>query len=82
MVWPGNTADMAVIEQVKKDLVGWQLGRVINVVDRGFASKDNLLYLQRAGGHYIADEKMRSGKDTVAEALARPGRYKTVKDNL
>ncbi|QGP92382.1 IS1634 family transposase ISDha15 [Neomoorella glycerini] len=81
-VWPGNTADMAVIEQVKKDLVGWQLGRVITVVDRGFASEDNLRYLQRAGGHYIAGEKMRSGKDTVAEALARPGRYKTVKDNL
>ncbi|MBC7326416.1 MAG: IS1634 family transposase, partial [Moorella sp. (in: Bacteria)] len=81
-VWPGNTADMAVIEQVKKDLVGWQLGRVITVVDRGFASEDNLRYLQRAGGHYIAGEKMRSGKDTVEEALTRPGRYKTVKDNL
>ncbi|WP_173297513.1 IS1634 family transposase [Thermanaeromonas sp. C210] len=81
-VWPGNTADMAVIEQVKKDLVGWQLGRVITVVDRGFASEDNLRYLQRAGGHYIAGEKMRGGKDTVAEALARPGRYKTVRDNL
>ena len=81
-VWPGNTADMSVIEQVKKDLVGWQLGRVITVVDRGFASEDNLRYLQRAGGHYIAGEKMRSGKDTVEEALARAGRYKTVKDNL
>ena len=81
-VWPGNTADMSVIEQVKKDLVGWQLGRVITVVDRGFASEDNLRYLQRAGGHYIAGEKMRSGKYTVEEALARAGRYKTVKDNL
>jgi transposase len=81
-VWPGNTADMAVIEQVKKDLVGWQLGRVITVVDRGFASEDNLRYLQRAGGHYIAGEKMRSGKATVEAALARGGRYKTIKDNL
>ncbi|WXJ87075.1 IS1634 family transposase ISDha15 [Moorella humiferrea] len=81
-VWPGNTADMSVIEEVKRDLVGWQLGRVITVVDRGFASEDNLRYLQRAGGHYIAGEKMRSGKETVEEALTRPGRYKTVKDNL
>ncbi|SDI36171.1 hypothetical protein SAMN04488123_101453, partial [Natribacillus halophilus] len=36
--WPGNTSDMSVIEEVKNDLVGWKLGRVISVVDRGFSS--------------------------------------------
>lgn len=48
-VWSGNTGDMSVIEGVKKDLVGWKLGRVISVIDRGFSSDDNLRYLQRAG---------------------------------
>ena len=48
-VWPGNTADMSVIEEVKKDLNGWKLNRVIGVIDRGFSSEDNLRYLQRAG---------------------------------
>jgi len=81
-VWPGNTADMSVVEEVKKDLMGWKLGRVITVVDRGFSSEDNLRYLQRGGGHYIAGEKMRNGKETVEEALNRAGRYKTIKDNL
>jgi len=81
-VWPGNTADMSVVEQVKKDLVGWKLGRVITVVDRGFASEDNLRYLQRAGGHYIAGEKRRSGKDKTEQALSHPGRFKQVRDNL
>jgi len=81
-VWPGNTADMSVVEQVKKDLVGWKLGRVITVLDRGFNSEDNLRYLQRAGGHYIAGEKLRSGKENTAQALKRAGRYQTVRDNL
>jgi hypothetical protein len=70
-VWPGNTADISVVEQVKKDLVGWKLGRVITVLDRGFNSEDNLRYLRRAGGHYIAGEKLRSGKAKTAEALKR-----------
>lgn len=73
---------MSVVAQVKKDLFGWRLGRVITVVDRGFSSEDNLRELQRTGGHYIAGERMRSGKPTVEEALSRPGRYQTVRDNL
>ncbi|MFB6367959.1 IS1634 family transposase, partial [Paenibacillus elgii] len=61
-VWPGNTSDMSVVPEVKKDLIGWKLGRVISVVDRGFSSEENLRYLQRSGGHYIAGEKLSSGK--------------------
>ena len=53
-VWPGNTADMSVVEEVKKDLIGWKLGRVISVVDRGFVSEENLKTLQKTGSHYIA----------------------------
>ena len=81
-VWPGNTADVSVIEEVKKDLNGWKLNRVISVIDRGFSSEDNLRYLQRAGGHYIAGERMRSGMENVEHALSRPGRFKPVADNL
>jgi hypothetical protein len=81
-VWPGNTADMSVIEEVKKDLNGWKLNRVVSVIDRGFSSEDNLRYLQRAGGHYIAGERMRSGMENVEQALSRPGRFKPVADNL
>src|SRR4051812_43477688 len=32
----GNTNDMSVIGEVKDDLRGWRLGRVVTVVDRGF----------------------------------------------
>lgn len=81
-VWQGNVADVSLIEQVKRDLIGWKLGRVITVVDRGFTSEENLRMLQRAGGHYIAGEKMRSGKPNVEEALSRSGRYQEVKPNL
>lgn len=80
--WPGNTNDMSVVREVKDDLRGWRLGRVITVVDRGFSSDENLRYLTRAGGHWIAGERMRDGAPDVAEALARQGRYQAVRDNL
>jgi hypothetical protein len=80
--WPGNTNDMTVLQQVKDDLRGWRLGRVITVVDRGFSSDDNLAYLTRAGGHWIAGERLRDGTAEVAQVLSRQGRYQTVRDNL
>jgi transposase len=80
--WPGNTNDMSVITEVKDDLRGWRLGRVVTVVDRGFSSDQNLRYLTRAGGHWIAGERMRDGSPDAQAALARQGRYQTVRDNL
>ena len=80
--WPGNTADSALIRQVKDDLRDWTLARVVWVADRGFASAANRRYLQRAGGHYILGERLRSGTAEAAAALARPGRYRQVADNL
>jgi Transposase DDE domain len=80
--WPGNTTDTALIRQAKADLREWTLARVVWVGDRGFTSAANRRDL-RAGGHgYILGEKLRSGSADAAAALARPGRYKTVADNL
>jgi transposase len=80
--WPGNTNDQTVLKQVKDDLRGWRLRRVVTVVDRGFSSAENLAYLTRAGGHWIAGERLRDGTADVAQVLARQGRYQTVRDNL
>jgi len=81
-VWPGNTSDQTVIESVKDDLGGWKLGRCVWVVDSGFSSQENLRYLQRAGGHYIAGMKLRSGTAEARLALQRQGRYHTVAENM
>jgi transposase len=81
-VWPGNTNDMSVLQEVKDDMRGWRLGRVVTVVDRGFSSDENLRYLTRAGGHWIAGERMRDGSPDAQAALSRPGRYQSVRDNL
>ena len=81
-VWPGDTADVAVLPEVKDDLRGWRLGRVVTVVDRGFSSRSNLDYLRRAGGHWIAGERMRDGNPRAQAALSRQGRYRAVRDNL
>src|SRR5205809_296708 len=80
--WPGNASDQAVLAEVRDDMRGWKLGRVITVVDRGFTSADNLAYLRRAGGHYIAGMRMRDGNPLAEAALARQGRYQQVRDNL
>jgi transposase len=60
----------------------WRLGRVVTIVDRGMSAEANLDYLTRAGGHYIAGERMRTGAPLVEQALSRQGRYATVRDNL
>ena len=80
--WPGNTNDSALIRKVKDDLRAWRLGRVVWVADRGFQSAENRRYLQRAGGHYLLGERLRSGSKEAAAALARQGRYHTVAGNL
>jgi transposase len=80
--WPGNTTDVTVLPQVKDDLTGWKLGRVITVVDRGLSSAANLSHLTRAGGQYIAGARMRDGNKLAQAALARAGRYQDVRDNL
>ena len=80
--FPGNTADTAIIRTIKDDLGGWGLRRLVWVADRGFASAANRAYLTRGGGHYIHAEKLRHTNTEAAAALARPGRYRTVADNL
>jgi Transposase DDE domain len=80
--WPGNTADSALIRQVKQDMRAWSLARVVWVADRGFASAANRRFLQQGGGHYILGERLRSGTPAADAALSRPGRYQNVRDNL
>ncbi len=80
--WPGNTADSALIRQVKDDLREWTLSKIVWVADRGFASKANRRYLRRGDHHYIIGEKLRSGSAEAAAALSRQGRYQEVTANL
>jgi hypothetical protein len=83
-VWtfPGNASDQVIIRKVRGDLGGWNLSRVIWVLDRGFTSEQNRRYLQRAGGHYIVGEKLRLGSREAAAALSRQGRYHVVDGGL
>jgi Transposase DDE domain len=80
--WPGNTSDSALIRQVKDDMRGWSLSRVVWVADRGFTSAENRRYLRRGGNHYIIGERLRSGSPEADAALSRQGRYQDVADNL
>jgi hypothetical protein len=80
--WPGNTADSDLIRQVKNDMRAWSLSRIVWVADRGFSCAKNRRALTQGAGGYIIGEKLRSGSAEVKAALARPGRYATVRGNL
>jgi hypothetical protein len=80
--WPGNTADSALIRQVRDDMRDWTLGKIIWVADGGFSSAGNRRYLQRGAGGYIIGEKLRSESPHVKAALSRQGRYQQVAGNL
>ena len=80
--WPGNTADSALIRQVKDDMRGWSLSRVVWVADRGFTSAENRRYLRKGANHYIIGERLRSGSAEAGAALSRQGRYQEVAANL
>ena len=80
--WPGNTADSALIRQVKDEVRDWSLSRVVWVADRGFTSAENRRHLRRGGNHYIIGERLRSGSAEARAALSRQGRYQDVAANL
>ena len=82
-VWPGNSADQNLVEEVKRDLNGWRLGRIITVLDAGFNSEENRRVLQGAGDHYIIGEKLRQGRAGLpVEALRRGGTYRRLDEKL
>lgn len=80
-VLPGNQHDSQCVDQVQRDLNSWNLGRVVWVMDRGMSSEANQRILQRGCGQYILGEKL-SGNHLNEAALATPGRYKVIADNL
>jgi len=82
-VWPGNTVDVSMISQVKRDLNSWKLSRTVLVMDTGFNSEANRRVLQGAGDAFIIGERLRLGpKGELHEALKRPGRYRTLPSGL
>ena len=81
-VFPGNTADVTTVERVKNDLRGWRLGRCVFVGDAGMNSEENRRSMSLGAGKYILAAKMRAGDEVTHEVLTRPGRYRTIKDNL
>ncbi|MDQ5941633.1 MAG: hypothetical protein QG572_446 [Pseudomonadota bacterium] len=81
-VFPGNTVDVTTIARVKDDLRGWQLTRCLFVGDAGMVSQANLQTLSRGGGKYLLAMPMRRGDEVTEEVLSRPGRYRTVAENL
>jgi hypothetical protein len=80
--WPGNSADVSLLGQVKADLRSWTLGRVVWVADRGFASAENRRKLRRGDDAYIMAERLRGGSSEAQAALSRAGRYRELAGGL
>jgi hypothetical protein len=69
-----NDGDTAIIRTIKDDWCGWPTA--------GSPPPRNRANLTRGGGLYIHAEKLRHTNAEAAVALARPGRYHSVADNL
>src|SRR5215475_5056210 len=80
-VFPGNTADVTTIDNLKADLRGWRLNRCVFVGDSGMFSEANRQRLSRALGRYILAVPMRKTTEVPLEVLTRPGRYRDVATN-
>ncbi|MBT9136904.1 MAG: hypothetical protein DDT34_01990 [Firmicutes bacterium] len=80
--WSGETSDKAVVAEVKRELTGWRLGRLVWVMDRGMSSEENGRILQEAGHHFIVGARMLSGTKDMREALEHSGRYETIEAGL
>jgi hypothetical protein len=81
-VFSGETADVTTVEQIKKDLRGWRLGRCIFVGDAGMNSADNRRTLALGHGKYILGSRMRAGDEVTQEVMTRQGRYHEVREGL
>lgn len=81
-VFPGNTSDVNTVKKVKADLKGWKLGRALFVADAGMNSEDNRQELRKACGKYLLATRMGSVKEIQEDVLSRPGRFKTISENL
>jgi transposase len=81
-VFPGNTTDVTTVAQIKDDLRGWQLGRVLFVGDAGMHSEANCRELARGGGRYVLAMPIGTVAEVKQAVLSRPGRYRRLADNL
>lgn len=81
-VFPGNTTDVNTVDQVRRDLRGWNLGRALFVADSGVNSEENRQELARACGKYLLATRMASVSEVKRDVLSKRGRYSTFGDNL
>lgn len=81
-VFPGNAADVSLIERVRRDLRGWKLGRALLVADAGMDSKENRKELTKGAGRYLLAVRAGSIKEVQKEVLSRAGRYSQVSEGL
>jgi len=81
-IFPGNTVDVTTVEQVKRELSGWQLTRCVFVGDAGMVSAKNLERLAAGGGKYIVCMPILAGSEVATQVVNRSGRYRKVAANL
>jgi hypothetical protein len=81
-VFPGNTPDVSTVERIKDDLRGWKLGRALFVADAGMHSEANREALARGVGKYGLAVPVSAIAEVKTAVLSRPGRYRTIEENL
>jgi len=81
VVLPGNTQDTESLRRAQQELLQRvPAAQPILVLDRGMVCAENLAALEASGCKYIVGMRLRWHK--ARQALARPGRYARVAENL
>lgn len=82
-VHPGNTADIATVEQTINRLKKrFSIGRCIFICDRGMVSQQKLEQLKALEYEYIVGVRLNQWKEVKEKVLKTEGEYTTVRDNL
>jgi len=82
-VHPGNTADIATVQQtIEKLKKRFSIGRCIFVCDRGMVSQEKLDQINALGYEYIVGVRLNQWKEIKDMVLTTRGRYRQIRPNL
>jgi transposase len=81
-VFDGNTVDMTTLEKVVREMEGrYGKAKRVWVMDRGFASRENLEWMQKEGRQYLVGTPKAELKKWEAELLEKRG-WSEIRDGL
>ena len=81
-VFPGNTVDVTTVARSRKTCAAGNSPAVSSSAMPAWSRRPTCRRWSKGGGKYLLAMPMRRGDEVTEEVLSRPGRYRTVAENL